>query len=313
MKSASQIDIIVPTKNSESTLEDCLESLIAQTVPVNIIIVDGHSEDGTVEIAGKHGAIILFEPRNMSSPINNYLSLAKNVGLKRSKAEIVGFLDSDVVVPNDWAEKMSRYLGHRVGAVTSGCTQNHDRLLPLAFSIVQQIGSSSHRRQFRKLTEITSAQAYNAMYLRKALDDAGRFDETLQGCEDWELNYRLRKKGWKILGVPECPVYHKPRTCLKEFAKEIFGYGWSRSHLLRKKRIFTLLHALPTLALLGFSLSFFLHFELYLIAVYLFTTTMLSIVLLGDELNFKTLFMTIIAFAIFHLSWAIGYLKGLMK
>ena len=80
---------------------------------------------------------------------------------------------------------------------------------------------------------IDSAPGYNGVYLRAAIDAVGGFNEKIGGCEDWELNKRIRKAGYRILGVPECPVNHKERGRAVDFAKQMFGYGWSRSRLLK--------------------------------------------------------------------------------
>src|SRR5208282_294827 len=127
----------------------------------------------------------------------------------------------------------------------SGCTPSTS-----PFHKVQTIGSDAHSSTFTAPIPVESIPGYNSIYLRQALDLVGGFNEQIGGCEDWELNYRLRKAGWTLLGIPENPVDHRHTYTYRSFIKQMFGYGWSRSRLFRVRHIFTPQHALPTAGLI---------------------------------------------------------------
>jgi glycosyltransferase involved in cell wall biosynthesis len=97
------VSIIIPTRNSEKTLERCLDSIAKQNYPiekVSLIIIDAFSTDKTVEIAKSFGAQVLINPRITGEA-------GKAVGAKAAKSEILAFIDSDNVLPsNDWLTKM---------------------------------------------------------------------------------------------------------------------------------------------------------------------------------------------------------------
>src|SRR3989339_713258 len=96
------ISIIIPTLNSERTLEACLKSIRSQKYPkdIEIIIADGGSTDATLLIAGKYKATIV--KNNLKTG-----EAGKAVGYKASNGEIVGFIDSDNVLPeSDWLQKI---------------------------------------------------------------------------------------------------------------------------------------------------------------------------------------------------------------
>ena len=323
------MDVIIPTKNSEKIIGDCLKALKKQTIPVRIVVVDGYSTDKTRDIAKEYGTEILMEPLVKIKGSNR--ALACNKALKFTTSEFIGFIDSDTIVPPTWAEDFLRHLysDSRIAAVTSGCVQKGKKNFSFAVSRVVTIGST-HAQTFTKVKEVKSVPGYNAIYLRKAIDEVGGFDETIGGCEDRDLNIRLRKTGWKLLGVPESPVEHRQNHTLKSFAKQMFWYGWSRGRLLKKKHIFTPLHMLPSLALLGlivlgilfppleftFSKSLF---DLYyppwfekVVEVYLFFVSLWSFVLIAKVFTLKLWLQTIGAFIIRDVSWAVGWLKGLL-
>ncbi|KFM22209.1 glycoprotein 3-alpha-L-fucosyltransferase [Marine Group I thaumarchaeote SCGC AAA799-B03] len=98
------ISFVIPTYNSEKYMQQCLESITIQKYPqemLEIIIADGGSRDKTLEIAKKFDVTI----------VNNKLKTAeagKAVGAKLAKNEIVAFVDSDNILPEDtWLLKMT--------------------------------------------------------------------------------------------------------------------------------------------------------------------------------------------------------------
>ncbi|MDO8515108.1 MAG: glycosyltransferase family 2 protein [bacterium] len=98
------ISIIIPTLNSGSVLEKCLESIVLQNYPKNkieIIIVDGGSTDGTLEIAKKYKAKIYNNPLKTGEA-------GKAVGVKKASGDLMAFIDSDNILPDkDWLNKMT--------------------------------------------------------------------------------------------------------------------------------------------------------------------------------------------------------------
>jgi len=311
------IDVVIPTKNCADDLRRCLESLKRQTVPVHVIVVDANSTDDTVRVAREYGCTVLFEPKDLPDPVNNRCAFARNLGLRYCRSMAVAFLDADVEVPSGWAEELYNALmtGCAV-AVTSGCTPPDPDEDEFAFLVnrVLQFGSS-HAWRFEEHTLVESVPTYNAMYLRDVLDEVGGFDESLEGAEDWELNYRLRQKGYLLMGVPFSPVKHRHHITLREFIREMFGYGWSRGHLLIKKHILTVKNMLPSLAIFGFIFSLlFLPWwiTIRLIFLYLWVNFMLSFRSLGLLSTPKRLAIMQLLFILFHGSYGVGYLKGIL-
>jgi len=310
----SFVDIIIPTKNCGSHLEKCLRSLKRQTVPVRVIVVDGGSTDNTVQIAYKYDCVVLHEPRDLPEVVNNRCAYARNLALKYARSCVVGFLDADVEVPSCWVEDLLKFLGGRVVGVTSGCMPPHySSGISYLINRVLQYGST-HAKRFTHVEEVESVPTYNALYLRQALMEVGGFDSSLQGCEDWELNLRIRKKGFRLLGVPCSPVKHRHHITLREFIEEMFGYGWSRGHLLIKKQIFTFKHLLPSLIVLGLPFLFVLPWwlSIRIVFTYLWILFMLGVKSLGVHSTPKNLTQTIGIFILFHVSYGVGYLKGVL-
>lgn len=100
-----KISVIVPVYNAAKYLDECIISIINQTInDIEIIIVDDCSTDGSKDIILKY----IHDPRIKFLAIekNSGVSYARNTGLKCAKGEYIGFVDSDDFISNDMFEKM---------------------------------------------------------------------------------------------------------------------------------------------------------------------------------------------------------------
>ena len=101
--SPPSLSIVIPTLNSESTLGECLESIREQDYPgeVEIIIADGGSEDGTVDVALRYSCTVVDNPGKTGEA-------GKARGFKEASGDIVALVDSDNILPDSyWLERMT--------------------------------------------------------------------------------------------------------------------------------------------------------------------------------------------------------------
>lgn len=99
-----QVAIIVPLYNVVSYLSRCVDSLVAQTIPVEIVLVDDGSADASSAVADWYAAKYGFV-RAVHQP-NGGQGAARNAGLAASHAPFVAFVDSDDFVAPDYAERL---------------------------------------------------------------------------------------------------------------------------------------------------------------------------------------------------------------
>ena len=293
------MDVIIPTKNSAAVLGDCLKSLRAQRKYVNIIIVDANSTDKTLDLAKLYECQIYTEPP--SNVKGSRRAIACNEGLRHSRSDLVAFLDSDTIIPEDWSLNMEHYFvmaSRSVAGITSGCEQ-----LDTPTSKIMSMGSPNHAKKFASCTRLTSLPGYNAVYRRSAIDKVGAFSEDIGGCEDFELNHRLLKARYMLIGVPYSPVIHKEREDINSFGKQIHGYAWSRARLLKTKHIFNPIHILPPLSLLTILTAAALLYQISSLATGAFIAAFLFVT--------AFLFMKFPYYSLFIFEWSEGYIKGL--
>jgi len=94
------ISIIIPVKNGEDSLNDCLKSIKGSSLKnYELIIVNDHSKDESMKIAKKFDCKII-NPKNVSGA-----GAARNRGAKAAKADVLLFMDSDVIINKNCLEK----------------------------------------------------------------------------------------------------------------------------------------------------------------------------------------------------------------
>ncbi|KKS31965.1 hypothetical protein A2380_01080 [candidate division WWE3 bacterium RIFOXYB1_FULL_43_24] len=110
------VSILIPTLNASSVLENCLESIKKQNYPtekIEIIVADGGSTDGTVEMAKKYGAVVVENKLKTGEA-------GKAAALRAAGGEFVALIDSDNILPDgEWLNQMIEPLLKHAEAVGS--------------------------------------------------------------------------------------------------------------------------------------------------------------------------------------------------
>lgn len=317
------LDIIIPTKNCVSLLKDCLESLAIQISPVHVIVVDANSKDGTQDIAKQYGADVYIEPP--SKVKGSRRAVACNEGLKHCTHEIVAFVDADTIIPDTWSKSIEDFFGtdkhicgetlprtelnsraENVAAITTGCTMNEND-----FSSVIRF-ASAHGRYFEVDTELESVPGYNSAYIRECVESVGGFSEDVGGAEDFDLCYKLRRKGYRILGINAPPVEHKERQGMLNFSRQMYGYGWSRGRLYQVRHIFTVIHTLPLIVMIVTLILMYIDIRLIIMPEVLLLTIFFIVGFLKMTYVYKII-RRIFVLTIFTLSYGSGYFIGLFE
>lgn len=97
------LSIVIPVFNEEDYLSSCLNSIAVQSeMPDEVIVVDNNSTDGSMEIAKRYPFVkIIHEPKQ-------HQSFAQKTGFDAAIGDIIGRIDADSVLPNDWSYKIKQ-------------------------------------------------------------------------------------------------------------------------------------------------------------------------------------------------------------
>ena len=208
--------IIIPTYNSERTLETCLKSIKNQTYPnIEIIIVDNCSTDKTVEIAKKYNAKI-FLLKALRSPARNY-------GAKKAKGEYLLFIDSDM--------ELTPYVVEQ--CIKKALTKNIDAIMIPEIRVGE--GYWAKCRALERILYIGNPLIEAVRFIRKEIfQKVGGYDPELEAGEDYDLHARIEKAGCKIGRVKALIKHHEGKITLKRIVMKRYYYGKTIMRYIKK-------------------------------------------------------------------------------
>jgi glycosyltransferase involved in cell wall biosynthesis len=192
--------VIIPTFNRERLVARAVESVLAQTLPPDeVIVIDDGSTDGTHDALAVFGNRIryIFQP-------NAGVSAARNHGLREATGRYVGFLDSD----DEWLphklERQVAFLESHPEIDFVGCPgTTDDRVVPL--NLFRD--PSQQFRQFLIRPYFANPSRY--LVRRECFEKFGLFDESMRCAEDWELWLRFLHHGCRFAALDDpLMVYH---------------------------------------------------------------------------------------------------------
>ena len=175
------ISIIIPTLNEEGYIENCLKSIKRQSYKnYEIIVVDGGSKDNTVKIAKKYADKVLTDRRKGPA-------IARNVGAKHAKGEILIFSDADVIFPKGSLRKIKKEFKGLGGAVCKLDFYDARKRYCILLDIFSFFVKISHKLGIG----MTNGSLF--VYRKNLFEKMGGFNEKLLTCEDQDLAIRIGK------------------------------------------------------------------------------------------------------------------------
>ncbi len=318
--SGELVSVVVPALNEEQFIGRCLDSLRAQShADLQIIVVDGNSTDATAEIVAKHraddGRVELLHNPRRSIPVSMNLGLARAVGRWLVR------VDAHSVVPRSYVSvALERLQEERWGGVGGrkdgvGVTPA-GRAIAVAMGSRFGVGNSTYHHGTRP-SEVDHIPfgAYPVELLRRF----GGWDERLVANEDYELDYRLRRGGARLLFDPNMCIEWYCRQSIPDLFRQYLRYGRGKLDvaLLHPESLSPRHLAPPTLIayLAGAALTARRSpgFAAGLFGVYLAAVGAAS-AQVGRRLDSRReRLLTAPAFAAMHCGWGLGFWSGALS
>ncbi len=222
--------LIVPVYNRPEEVFELLESLSKQTYrDFEFVLV----EDGSSRKADQ-----ILESFKESFPIN-YIdrenqgpSLARNTGMAEAKGEYLLFVDSDCILPPDWMEKIFDSLQKKpvdcFGGPDRAADKFNDVQKAISFAMTSFITTGGIRGGKKQIDKFYP-RSYNLGISRKLYEEMGGFPNTrMHPGEDMVFSVELMKRGYKTALFNDCFLYHKRRSTLRQFFKQVYRFGYTR-------------------------------------------------------------------------------------
>ena len=315
------VTVIIPMRNERDWIGRCLDSVFGQDYPgelLDVIVVDGMSDDGSQEILSELAA---SEPRLrvLQNPARIVPS-SLNRAIGAATGDIIARVDSHTLLATDYisvgVETLQRTGADNVGGpmVKLGGGKVGDAI---AAAMGSRFGVGSYFQYGSEEREADTV--YMGMWPREVFERVGLFDEELVRNQDDEFNYRLRKHGGRIVVNPRMRSRYQNRQSWSKLARQFYEYGLWKARVLQKHPAqMSIRHYVPP----GFDLLVLAGLAsaplgplgpllsagaicAYLVVVAAVAATLPE----GSGGRFRL----VLAFVLIHHAWAIGFLVGMVR
>ncbi|GAB4367927.1 MAG: glycosyltransferase [Calditrichia bacterium] len=253
-KKYERYSVIVPSFNREDEIRELLESFTRLNFPaerVELIIADDGSRDATVDVVQSYQGRLPF-PLHFYTQKNQGPGAARNMGMEKATGDFFIFIDSDCTVHPDWLAHIDRELHTHQAEAFGGPDSFRPDFPPLLkainYSMTSFLTTGGLRGKKGKRLAKFYPRSFNMGLSRELYQKIGGFGSLRHG-QDIEFSNRIIRSGAKVIFVDQALVYHKRRTSIKKFFKQVFNWGVARINLYKiDSAMLEPLHALPALA-----------------------------------------------------------------
>ena len=222
--------ILICTYNRGSLIDKTLHCLIKrQTVkPNEIVVVNGGGENNCKDTLQKWKNN--FTKLKIKETQNINLAVSRNIGLSICQGDLVLFTDDDARPYPDWIEKIKKAYEMHPDAFAIG-----GNVVDISGDdFLSRIAEIATFPYYKNNSEVRHIPGVNVSYKKEVINHIGEFDETLFRGEDVDYNWRIYKKGLKLLFISDVLVKHIHRSTWKSLFYQHYMYGRAY-YLVREK------------------------------------------------------------------------------
>ena len=248
--------IIIPSFNRAQEVSELLSSFKNLDFPqgrFEIIVADDGSTDSTPEIIKQFQQETSFTIKYISQK-NQGPGAARNLGMQNAGGDFFIFVDSDVTLPAQWLREIDRALNAENAQAFGGPDTYLDSfpalLKAINYSMTSFLTTGGLRGKKGKKLAKFYPRSFNMGLSRSLWQQIGGFGNLRHG-QDIEFSNRIIRSGAKVIFIEKAQVFHKRRTNLRRFFRQVFNWGMARINLYKiDPSMFEPLHAAPALATL---------------------------------------------------------------
>ena len=252
-KPSTKITVIIPARNEEENIANCLDSVCNQSYPkklFEVLVIDDHSTDNTAAI------IKLYESKNVklislkdfipAGEINSYKKKAIEIAITQSTGELIVTTDADCFAKENWLQTIAAFYEQYDPAfiaapVSIDCSNKFIEFFQgLDFMTLQGITGASVHKKIHSM-----CNGANLAYSKKAFTEVGGFAgiDNIASGDDMLLMHKIYKRypnKVMFLKSKEAIVQTAPVNSIKEFFNQRIRWA-SKADKYDDKRIFAVL------------------------------------------------------------------------
>ncbi|HEX6981184.1 MAG TPA: glycosyltransferase [Balneolaceae bacterium] len=292
--------VIIPVYNRPQEIDELLESLTHQTYQnFETLIIEDGSDEPCKEIVKKYEDCLNISYYYKE---NSGQGFSRNYGFERASGDYLVVFDSDCLIPRHYFEAVNDYLKENRLDAYGGPDRAHESFTPVQKAISYAMtspfttggirGNKHHAGTFHP-------RSFNMGISRKVYGKTGGYRITRMG-EDIEFSIRIIENGFRAGLIPDAYVYHKRRTSLTQFFKQLFFFGRARINIGRfypsEVKVVHLLPAIFTAGFLFFLSTPFWNFSLFKLLAIPFGLFFI-LIFLDTALKNKSLYIGLLSMA----------------
>jgi glycosyltransferase involved in cell wall biosynthesis len=320
------VSVIMPIRNEADFIAQSLAAVLNQDYPhdrMEILIADGISTDDTRRIIQRLTTTTSIPVCIIDNP-KQIVPTGMNLAIAQARGEIIVRVDGHCEIAPDYVSRCVYHLRTSdVGGVGGPIETINQGFVGEAIALAMTSGFGVGGSAFRVVKDKTmyaDTIAFPA-YWRSSIDAAGLYDEELIRNQDDEYNYRLRGLGYKLLLAPDIRSRYYSRSSLKKLACQYYQYGMFKVRVLQKhpRQMQPRQFAPPLFAAGVFGGLMIAPFSRTLrqiwlgaLALYLVINMIVS-VRMAVRSGLRYLPLLPVVFATLHLSYGIGFWRGMIR
>jgi glycosyltransferase involved in cell wall biosynthesis len=314
-----QFSVVVPVYNRPDELFELLTSLTKQTVKdFEVIIVEDGStltaKDLVDDFSGRLSIHYIFKQNSGPGP-------SRNIGYQHAKGSYFVVFDSDCILPETYFESVIGFLKVTPLDAWGGPDRAHENFTILQQAMGYTMSSpltTGGIRGGKKHVGWFQPRSFNMGISKEVFEKTQGFQFD-RYAEDIEFSIRMKNEGFRVGLIPNAFVYHKRRTSLGQFYKQVFNFGRGRALIGRKyPSEIKLTHWLPTfffLSLILLLLTPIFSWELFAIGLSIFVFYLGSIFVHAFSVsrNFKVAVLSVPSVLVQFCAYGLGFLQERSK
>ncbi len=243
---------IIPVYNRPDEVDELLESLTHQTLKnFEVVVVEDGSSVPCKEVVDKYADKLRLHYYHKS---NSGPGQTRNYGVERANGEYMLILDSDCILPEGYLQAVETELQRKKADAFGGPDRAHESFTDVQKAINYAMTSfftTGGIRGGKKKLDKFYPRSFNMGIRKEVYQTLGGFSKMRFG-EDIDFSIRIFKGGYPCRLFPEAWVWHKRRTDLKKFFKQVHNSGIARINLYKKyPESLKLVHLLPAVFTVG--------------------------------------------------------------
>ena len=319
MSSTPKYSVVVPVYNRPQEVEELLASLTRQTYTrFEVVLIEDGSTLTSETVFEKYSSQLrlqyFFKPNSGPGP-------SRNFGFAKARGEYMVIFDSDCIIPDHYFEAVEKALAEFAFDAWGGPDRGHQNFTPLQQAMgytMSSILTTGGIRGGKKHVGWFQPRSFNMGISRQVYEatEGFRFDRY---AEDIEFSIRMKDAGFKVGLIPEAYVFHKRRTSLSQFYKQVFNFGRGRIMVGRlHKGMVKLTHWFPTVFTSGMlctSLLWIISDHLFMTAVLIYASYFTAIAMDAFRVtrSLSVALLSIPSAFIQMVGYGLGFLKEKLK